>query len=157
MWQLSSVSERAVLWPDPLFKSVVKSKNDTSDFSSHLFLGVNQGGTLVGMFILMKNKSHGFSPLKEQVQGCPMKQVIKMHLECICQFLGLDGAKLLALAMVSSCFDYCNSLLSGIVDKDLTKLQRVPHWLALVVIKSPSFARSFPLLCFLHWLTEHLE
>ena len=38
--------------------------------------------------------------------------------------LDLDSANLLANALVSSHFDYCNSLLSGIAETDLTKLQR---------------------------------
>ena len=37
--------------------------------------------------------------------------------------LDLDSAKLLATALVSSRLDYCNSLLYGIADIDLTRLQ----------------------------------
>ena len=66
--------------------------------------------------------------------------------------LDLDSAKLLANALVSSRFDYCNSLLSGIAETDLTKLQRVLNRLAHVVTKSPPFTRSVPLLHSLHWL-----
>ena len=36
--------------------------------------------------------------------------------------LDLDSAKLLATALVSSRLDYCNSLLYGIADIDLTRL-----------------------------------
>ena len=66
--------------------------------------------------------------------------------------LDLDSAKLLANTLVSSRFDYCNSLLSGIAETDLTKLQRVLNRLARVVTKSPPFTRSVPLLRSLHWL-----
>ena len=66
--------------------------------------------------------------------------------------LDLDGAKSLANALVSSRFDYCNSLLSGIAETDLTKLQCVLNCLAHVVTKSPPFTRSVPLLRSLHWL-----
>ena len=59
--------------------------------------------------------------------------------------LDLDSAKLLANALMSSHLDYCNSLLSGIAETDLTKLQRVLNWLARVVTKSPPFTRSVPL------------
>ena len=55
-------------------------------------------------------------------------------------------------ALVSSCLDYCNSLLSGIVETDLTKLQRVLNRLACVVTKSPPFTRTVSLLHSLHWL-----
>ena len=57
--------------------------------------------------------------------------------------LDLDSAKLLANALVSSRLDYCNSLLSGIAEPDLTKLQRVLNGLARVVSKSPPFTHSF--------------
>ena len=73
-------------------------------------------------------------------------------LRCIRRHLALDSAKLLANALVSSCLDYCNSLLSGIAETDLTKLQRVFNRLTHVVTKSPPFTRSIPLLRSLHWL-----
>ena len=66
--------------------------------------------------------------------------------------LDLDSAKLLANALVSSRFDYSNSLLYGIAETDLTKLQRVLNRLARVVTKSPPFTHSVPPLRSLHWL-----
>ena len=66
--------------------------------------------------------------------------------------LDLVSAKLLATALVSSCFDYCNSLLYVVADSDLTRLQRVRNRLAHLVTKSPPFTRSLPLLRSLHWL-----
>ena len=62
--------------------------------------------------------------------------------------LDLDSAKLFATALVSSPLDYCNSLLYGITDIDLTRLQRVQNQLAPLVTKSP----PFPLLRSIHWL-----
>ena len=66
--------------------------------------------------------------------------------------LDLDSAKFLATALVSSRLDYCNSLLYGIADIDLTRLQYVQNQLAHLVTKSPPFTRSTPLLRSLHWL-----
>ena len=66
--------------------------------------------------------------------------------------LDLDSAKLLATALVSSSLDYCNSLLCGIANIDLTRLQHVRNRLARLVTKSPPFTRSLPLLRSLHWL-----
>ena len=66
--------------------------------------------------------------------------------------LDLESAKLLASALVSSRLDYCNSLLYGIADIDLTRLQRVQNQLARLVTKSPPFTRSIPLLRSLHWV-----
>ena len=66
-------------------------------------------------------------------------------------------AKLLANALVSSCLDYCNSLLHGIVDTDLTKLQPVQNWLVSTVTKSPPLTCSVLLLLSLHWLPVKLR
>ena len=66
--------------------------------------------------------------------------------------LDLDSAKLPANALVSSRLDYCNSLLSGIAETDLTKLQCILNRLARVVTKSPPFTCSVPLLRSLRWL-----
>ena len=70
----------------------------------------------------------------------------------ILRHLDLDSAKLLATTLVSSRLDYCNSLLYGIADIDLTRLQRVQSQLARLVTNSPPFTRSIPLLCSFHWL-----
>ena len=74
------------------------------------------------------------------------------NLRRIRRHLDLDSAKLLATALVSSRLDYCNALVYGIADIDLTRLQRVQNQLARLVTKSPPFTRSIPLLCSLHWL-----
>ena len=66
--------------------------------------------------------------------------------------LDLNNAKLLATALVSNHLDYCNSLLYGIRDIDLTRLQRIQNQLARLVTRSPPFTCSLPLLCSLHWL-----
>ena len=46
-------------------------------------------------------------------------------LRSICCYRDLDSAKLFAKSLVSSCLDYCNSLLYGIADTDLTEFLRV--------------------------------
>ena len=57
--------------------------------------------------------------------------------------LDLESAKLLANALVSCRFDYCNLILSGIAENDFTKLQRVSNCLACVVTKSHHFLAVF--------------
>ena len=69
----------------------------------------------------------------------------------ICRHLDLDSAKLLATALESYCLDYCNSLLYGIANIDLNRLQCVQNRLAQLVTKSPPFTHSLPLLRSLHW------
>ena len=52
--------------------------------------------------------------------------------------LSLDLAKQMAVALVSSKLDYCNSL-SNMPEKDIARLQRVRNCLARVVTKAPRF------------------
>ena len=54
-------------------------------------------------------------------------------LRCIRHHLDLESAKLLVNALVSSRLDYCNSLLSGIAEIDLTKLQCILNHYLLAV------------------------
>ena len=64
-------------------------------------------------------------------------------LGCIRHYLDLAGANLLATALASSRLDYCNSLLYGIANTNLTKREHVQNRLALVVTKSPPVACCF--------------
>ena len=66
--------------------------------------------------------------------------------------LSLDLAKQIAVALVSSKLDYCNSLFRNMPEKDIARLQRVQNCLARVVTKAPRFSRSVPILKRLHWL-----
>ena len=66
--------------------------------------------------------------------------------------LSLDLAKQIAVALVSSKLDYCNSLFHNMPEKDIARLQRVQNCLARVVTKAAGFSRSVPILKRLHWL-----
>ena len=68
------------------------------------------------------------------------------------KYLSPEAAKSVACALATSHFDYCNSLLFNLLDRDIEKLQRVQNCLARVVHKASRFSRSKPLLYFLHWL-----
>lgn len=68
------------------------------------------------------------------------------------RYLNKEHAKTLGCALVSSRLDYCNSLLFGLADKELRRLQRIQNRLARVITKSPPFTSSIPLLRSLHWL-----
>ena len=66
--------------------------------------------------------------------------------------LSLDLAKRIAVALVSSKLDYCNSLFHNMPEKDIARLQRIQNCLARVVTKAPRFSRSVPILKRLHLL-----
>ena len=73
-------------------------------------------------------------------------------LQCIRHYLDLICANLLAAALVCSRLDYGNSLVYGILDTDLTKLQCVRNRLISIVTKSPTFTPSVLLVLSLDWL-----
>ena len=79
------------------------------------------------------------------------------HAFTICWICGVIAVTLIWIVqnylqlLVSSRLDYCNSLLYGIVNIDLIRLQRVQNQLAHPMIKSPPFTRSLPPLHSLHW------
>ena len=66
--------------------------------------------------------------------------------------LFLDLAKQIAVALVSSKLNYCNSLFHNMPERDIARLQSVQNCLARVVTNAPRFSRSVPILKRLHWL-----
>ena len=68
------------------------------------------------------------------------------------RFLSTDTTKVLVHAFVTSCVDYCNSLLYGLPASHLNKVQRVLNAAARLVCRAPRCCRITPLLYELHWL-----
>ena len=64
--------------------------------------------------------------------------------------LTTEASKTIAVAMVDSRLDFCNSLLAGTSVSNLTPL--VKNTLARVVAQKPRFCRITPVLSDLHWL-----
>ena len=65
--------------------------------------------------------------------------------------LTTDAAKNLIQACVMSKIDYCNSLLYGIPDKLLNRIQRIQNYAARV-LRLNKFSHITPALSTLHWL-----
>ena len=63
-----------------------------------------------------------------------------------------DTAKLAVQALVFSRIDYCNALLLGATEYDLTRLQRLPNRAARLIFLVGRDTPSAPLLRRLHWL-----
>ena len=66
--------------------------------------------------------------------------------------LTTDAAKILIQAYVMSKIDYCYSLLYGIPDKLLNRIQRIQNYAARVVLRLHKFSHITPALTTLHWL-----
>ena len=67
-------------------------------------------------------------------------------------FLSSVAANKLAIFLVLSRLDYCNSLLTGIPDNKMNKIQRIQNHTARLVLRKPRHASASGLLRTLHWL-----
>jgi len=68
------------------------------------------------------------------------------------QYLSRDSAETLVLAFISSELDYGNSLLFGLPQYQIQKLQRVQNASAHLIFSMPRYCHITPLLLDLHWL-----
>ena len=67
-------------------------------------------------------------------------------------FLSTDAAKKLAVSLILSRLGYCNSLLAGIPDNKLNKLQHIQNHAARLVLHKSRHASATALLRTLNWL-----
>ena len=79
-----------------------------------------------------------------------IRQIYKIR-----RYLTTEATKLLVQATVISRIDYCNSLLYGIKQKLLDRLQKVQNAAARVVTRSYKYDHITPVLKKLHWLPVH--
>ena len=68
------------------------------------------------------------------------------------KFLSFDTVQTLVNAFVISRLDYCNSILIGLPDTELQKLQRVQNSAARIICNMNKFDHTTPILVKLHWL-----
>ena len=68
------------------------------------------------------------------------------------KFLNHETVQILVNAFVTSCLDYCNSLLYGLPATQLNKLQRVQNAAARLICNISRFDHISPILFELHWL-----
>ena len=68
------------------------------------------------------------------------------------KYLSRDSAETLVHAFISSMLDYGNSLLFGLPQYQIQKLQRVQNASARLIFSMPRYCHITPLLLDLHWL-----
>ena len=83
---------------------------------------------------------------------CASYSVYLHNIRRIRNFLSVESTKLLVHALVTSRIDYCNSLLYGLPQTQLCKLQRVQNTAARLICNISRFDHISPVLFELHWL-----
>ncbi|WP_419638839.1 hypothetical protein, partial [Thiolapillus sp.] len=74
------------------------------------------------------------------------------RISTIRHYLTDDATKTLVVSLVLSRIDYCNSLLAGLPQSLVGKLQRVQNCAARLVVRAPPHVHITPILRHLHWL-----
>jgi len=109
-------------------------------------------------------------PYKPSVKylGVKIDQSLSMHdqISSICRtafmelrriaiirsYLSIDACTKLVLALITSRLDYCNSILAGLPDDQLRRLQMVQNCAARLIMRKRKRDHVTPLLVSLHWL-----
>ena len=68
------------------------------------------------------------------------------------KYLSRSVTESLVHAFITSRIDYCNSLLYGLPNSHIMKLQRIQNAEARLVTRTPRFCHVTPLFFHLHWL-----
>ena len=105
---------------------------------------------LMGVSAWMTGSKLKLNPSKTEFLLIGTKLYHIRDLRQIIKSLSLDLAKQIAVALVSSKLNYCNSLFHNMPEKDIARLQHVQNFLARVVTNAPRFSRSVPILKRLH-------
>ena len=74
------------------------------------------------------------------------------NIHCLKAFLTQESLLTVVHAFVSSRIDYCNSLLYGISDYNINRLQRIQNSAACIVTNTRKYDHITPILQKLHWL-----
>ena len=99
---------------------------------------------------VMLNSQHSFNNHVTDV--CRAVNFHLRGLSHIRRYLDVSTANMLDTSIVSSRIDYCNSLLFGLSDYNVQRLQRVQNLAAKIVLNVRGRVSSAPLLQQLHWL-----
>ena len=126
--QLSKIQIDSVKVGGVDIKPVEKARNLGSWFDNHMSMNIHVGKVCSKAFRGLYN----------------IRQIRK--------FLSMDSTKTLIHAFVTSHLDYCNSLLAGIPQYQLQRLQKVLNAAARLIYQIPRHSHITPILISLHWL-----
>ena len=96
--------------------------------------------------------------MRNQVNSmCSKASFALRRISKVRRFLSRSSTEILVHAFISSILDNCNSLLIGIQDKDIAKLQRIQNSAARLVSLCKKYEHITPILKGLHWLPIRLS
>ena len=85
-------------------------------------------------------------------QTCKAAFFYIFNIRRMTKFLSFDTVQTLMNAFVISLLDYCNTILFGLPNTELQKLQRVQNTAARLICNMNKFDHITPILVKLHWL-----
>ena len=128
----------------------------TSRFGKHAPISVNVNGSTIlpkpearDLGVVLDSHLHLDTHVNNVCKAASLgiRNIGRIH-----KYIGKAESERLVHAFVSSKLDYCNSILYGLQDYQLKKLQRIKNTAARVVCKSKIKDHISPVLEELHWL-----
>ena len=118
--------------------------------------GVSVGNTVVGPSTKARNLGVFFDPnlgMEIHITNvCKSANYMIYNLRRIRKYFDQDSIKTVVHACVTSKLDYCNSLLYGLPESQIRRLQLVQNTCARLICGQSKFSRITPTLRDLHWL-----
>ena len=135
---------RKQTWKDKLFENLTKEVHTKVHFCTCAWSkNFRDPGVIL-------NRSLSMEPYIKSL--CCQCFLYLRNISKIRKFLTNDTTKILVHAMVISRLDYANSLLRGISDKLMNKLQKVQNYAARLIMGTSLREHITPVLHSLHWL-----
>ena len=92
--------------------------------------------------------------MKKHVSNlCSSASFALRNIKSISKYLDRNKLERLVHAFISTKIDYCNSILYGLNNKEINKIQQIQNASARLITKSKKFDNISPILEQLHWLT----
>ena len=136
--QLSKVSVDKIKVGQAEVTPVSSARNLAAWFDSHLDMSTHETETCSSSFYYLYNIRRSFYYL--------------YNIRHIRKYLSRESTERLVHAFITSRLDYCNSLLYGVPEFQINKLQRVMNTSTQLVYCAPKYCHIIPLLRELHWL-----
>ena len=135
---------------------VVASSHKLKNASSELLNGLNVSDITIPFSKSVRNLGVFLDgPLSMEDHIKHLCKVLYFQLRRIAKIrhlLSVESANKLCVSLILSKLDYCNSLLYGVSDKHLAKLQRIQNSAARLVLRRDKHSSASELLKTLHWL-----